>query len=115
MTMILSPRSTIETIAPQLYRLSVIDYERMVASGAIEDGTRIELLDGLLVEKMSQNPPHSSCLQTLTKLFLRLLPTELDARFQSPLTLKHSVPEPDVAIVRGGQGNYKHRHPTAGD
>jgi hypothetical protein len=40
-----------------IYRFSVDVYERMVAAGVLDD-PRVELIDGFLVRKMANNPPH---------------------------------------------------------
>jgi hypothetical protein len=38
------------------YRLSVHQYDRMVASGILTENDRAELLEGILIAKMSKNP-----------------------------------------------------------
>lgn len=42
------------------YRLSVEQYEAMVASGAFKKEDRLELIEGSLVEKMTKGPNHST-------------------------------------------------------
>ena len=41
-----------------LYRLSVKQFLQMVDAGILKEDQRIELLGGLLVEKMTKYPPH---------------------------------------------------------
>ena len=43
-----------------LYRMTVEKYEAMVTSGAFTKRDRFHLINGYLVEKMTQNPPHTS-------------------------------------------------------
>ena len=42
-----------------LYRMTVEQYEAMVASGVLSRRDRVQLINGFLVEKMTQNPPHT--------------------------------------------------------
>ena len=45
--------------ARSLYRLSIEKYEAMVQSGVFTKRDRIELIEGFLVAKMTQHPPHA--------------------------------------------------------
>lgn len=42
----------------RIWRMPIERYHEMVQSGALGPEDRIELLEGVLVEKMSKNPPH---------------------------------------------------------
>ena len=44
-------------VPPMIYRLSVDEYDRMVAAGVLADA-RVELINGFLVRKMPKKPPH---------------------------------------------------------
>ena len=62
MSTIVSPQPTIPTADPvwipsPLYRMTVEQYEAMVASGAFSKKDRFHLINGYLVAKMTQNPP----------------------------------------------------------
>src|ERR1700722_16648735 len=59
----LSP--TVAPVAPDwlpspLYRLSLEQYEAMVESGVFTARDRCHLINGFLVAKMTQNPPHTT-------------------------------------------------------
>ncbi len=55
-----SPLSPVPAwIRSPLYRMTVDEYEAMVASGAFRGRNRFHLINGYLVEKMTQNPPHT--------------------------------------------------------
>jgi Uma2 family endonuclease len=43
--------------APEVYRLTVEEYERMADAHILNDD-RVELIDGYLVRKMPKQPPH---------------------------------------------------------
>ena len=98
-----------------LFRLSVPDYHDMIASGILTPEDRVELLDGILVKKMSQNAPHHSTIQRLTLDFVRLTPPGWQPRFQLPITLELSEPEPDCSLVRGDRRTYDARAPGPAD
>lgn len=78
-------------------------------------GQRFELIDGDLIDKMGQNPPHASAIRILltwlTKIFgaeriLVQLPTEAGTADQ-----ERSLPEPDLAVLAEVKGDYRRRHP----
>src|SRR5436190_9435481 len=79
--------------------LSVEEYHRLDEFN--ENGKRTELIRGIIIEKMSKTPLHSSVAKRLYDLILRALPKGLVVRREDPLTLKDSEPEPDIAVVRG--------------
>jgi Uma2 family endonuclease len=97
------------------HRFSVGAYHRMIETGILEENSRIELLEGYLVEKMAKNPPHETAVQRTRKRIARLLPRGWDDRIQAPITLIDSEPEPDVAVVRGDETTYSQRHPGPAD
>lgn len=98
-----------------LRRFSVDEYHRMVELGILTPDDRVELLEGMVVEKMGQNPPHSTVLRKLLQALTDRLPAEYIASPQLPITLADSEPEPDIAIVIGPCDRYDKRHPYAAD
>jgi Uma2 family endonuclease len=90
------------------------EVDRMQELG-IFDGQRCELIDGELIDKMGQNPPHAYAIQRLFAWLIGLFgPDRL--RIQSPIELKSgdsdwSLPEPDVAVLAEARGEYGKRHP----
>src|SRR5262249_16174601 len=60
---------------------------------------------------MHHNPPHDRVIQRANRIFMRPLPAGWDLRIRSAITLPDSEPEPDIAIVRGDDSTYEHRHP----
>jgi hypothetical protein len=45
---------------PTLYRLSIAQYEAMVASGVFTKRDRLHLINGFLVAKRTEDPPHAA-------------------------------------------------------
>jgi len=97
------------------YLFSVAQYQRMVETGILGPDDHVELLEGRILEKMSRNPPHDSTLNGINYLLMPRLPAEWLLRVQSALILARSVPEPDLAVVRGPALTYYKRHPVAAD
>ena len=95
----------------RLHRFTVEQYHEMIESGVIKPEDRVELLEGIVVEKMGQKPPHSSTLRKLLRMLAAVLPEQYLASPQLPITLATSEPEPDVAIVFGPDERYDDRHP----
>ena len=95
--------------------ISVDQYHRMIQAGILIEGEPIELLEGYLVNKMPQNPPHAATTSRLTSRLPRQLPTGWFLRGQLPVTLSDSEPEPDAAIVRGDVTSFDRRHPAPPD
>lgn len=96
-------------------RFSVAEYHKLIEIGILTEDDNLELLDGYLVHKMSRNPPHDACLQLIQETLPRLLPTGWCLRMQSAITLSHSEPEPDAAVVRGNARTYAVHHPISAD
>ena len=44
---------------PPLHRITVDEYERIIELGALEDPSRVELIDGYMVDKMGKNAEHT--------------------------------------------------------
>ena len=105
----------------QLYRLSLDQYWKMIEAGILESGAPIELLDGLLVRKMTKGCPHTTAVKLVVRELSRAIPDGFHAGQESPLTLPGaggappSVPEPDFTIVRGDIRDYLKRDPLPAD
>jgi Uma2 family endonuclease len=95
---------------------TVDDYHRMLETGILTEGDRVELLNGQIIEMNPQLPPHAATTQRAFRYLDRLLETVAYVRMQLPITLKpKSEPEPDIAVVRLDANEYGDRHPTAND
>jgi hypothetical protein len=95
-------------------RFTRSEVDRMQELG-IFDGQRCELIDGELIDKMGQNPPHA---QAIRNLFSWLAAIFGVGRVQMQLPIEASsrdrewnLPEPDVAVLAEAGGEYGRRHP----
>jgi Uma2 family endonuclease len=97
-------------------RITVDEYERIIAAGALEDPGRVELIDGYMVDKMGKNAEHSYATKESLKALNNRLPVGWTWRQEQPVRIPDfDEPEPDVAIIRGSDADYRHRIPTADD
>lgn len=98
-----------------IWRISVAQYHQMIKAGILTDGDPVELLEGLLVEKMSKKPSH----RAVTLLFRRALERMVEGNWyvdsQEPITTNDSEPEPDISVIRGDTLHYLDRHPGPKD
>jgi Uma2 family endonuclease len=104
-------------VPPRIHRMTVDEYERMVASGGIASRNRFHLIDGYLVDKMTHNPPHAVADERCGRELQQVMPHGWHLRAAKPVRLpaQHSEPEPDRCIVRGTIDDYAERHPGPED
>ena len=97
-----------------LAKWSVEDYHRMIEAGILRD-RRVELLVGEIVEMSPETPLHYNTAKRGANYLAALLTGKADVRFNGPITLADSEPEPDIAIVRLPDSAYNDRHPAPQD
>ena len=99
--------------APSEYHWTVDALYRAIDAGVFEHPERLELIQGRIIEKMSQNAPHTS----LRRRFGRLLRQRMEPAFvvmeETPVRLAlDGEPVPDVLVAAGAEADYNFRHPT---
>jgi Uma2 family endonuclease len=98
-----------------IWRLNVEQYHAMIRVGILTEEDPVELLEGWLVYKMPQNPPHRVATRLTQTALERIAPAGWYVDTQAPITLVDSEPEPDVVVVRGEPRQYLARHPGPQD
>jgi Uma2 family endonuclease len=98
-------------IRRQVQPLTVETYHRLGELGLLSE--KVELLRGVIVQKMSKSPIHCAVLQRLLKLLRPACKPEYEVRQEQPLTLADSEPEPDIAIVPVSTEDYASHHPNS--
>ena len=96
-------------------RFTVEEYGRMVETGVIAEGEDFELLEGWIVPKMTTNPSHAITVMLGHEALQAQTPAGWHVRNQSSTRTPDSVPEPDLAVVRGVIRDYGKRHPGPQD
>ena len=84
----------------------------MAAQGILGEDEPIELLDGDLLIVSPQDPLHAAHVAALARRLTDLYRVDAHVRPQVPLNATpDSLPEPDLAVVKGQPLDYQHRHP----
>ena len=98
------------------FRMSIDQYEKLVDSGVFTKRDKLQLINGILAAKATQNPPQSVADLLCRKALVRVIPTGWHLRPDKPVRLPpDGEPEPDQCVVRGEERDYSARHPGAGD
>jgi Uma2 family endonuclease len=87
----------------------------MIETGIVREGDPVELIEGVVVCKMSQNPPHRAAVRRAARRIEAIAGTGWQVWSQAPVTLSASEPEPDVVVARGDEATYAARHPGPAD
>ena len=93
----------------EVWPLSVEAYHALGEARLIP--ARTELLYGFVYHKMSKSPLHTFLMLRLLRLVQAVLPPGLHLRPEQPLTCVDSEPEPDLAVVLGGEEDFRRAHP----
>ena len=106
-----------DPMAPLLpiHRFTIEQYHQMSELGVLTAEDRVELLEGLIVEKMNQRPIHGFIVCLLNEWFQQQLQPGWIVRCQLPITTDRSEPEPDLAILKGAHGDFRDKHPNGTD
>ena len=111
------PYTMFRANSPELFRLSVKQFHRMIDLGlfADEDGV-VELLCGILIKGVRKTPQRSFCISTIQEQLLRVLNSaEYLVSNIMPITMSDSEVLPDVTVVRGTNRQFKTHHPSPQD
>ena len=97
-------------------KFTIEQYHRMVAAGILENCS-VELLNGEIVEMLSEGAIHADLSSDAADYLRELLGNRAKVREGHPITLPetNSEPEPDLAIVRRRDAGYGDRHPYPSD
>jgi Uma2 family endonuclease len=102
--------------SPPRKRFTRAEYERLIDAGFFTD-QRCELIDGDLIEKMGQKPPHALCIARLNVFLVRYFGDRVRCQLPLEMSLPDAnlnLPEPDFAILRESF-TCADRHPRGSD
>jgi Uma2 family endonuclease len=103
-------------IPSPLFRMTLEQYEAMVKSGAFSEHDRFHLINGFLVEKMTQHDPRATADELCGRALDKAIPPGWHVRSAKPVRLPpNSKPEPDRSVVRGTIRDYSNRSPGSDD
>ena len=102
---------------PNRYRWTTEACYRLMELGFLQG--RFELLDGEIIDKMGQNPPHYFSIMQIARWANSFFGDQY-VRVQGPIALHppdgvYNEPEPDVVVLREPNEAFAHRHPGPED
>jgi Uma2 family endonuclease len=107
-----TPTSTV----PIRHRITVEEYERMIAANVWPEDERLELIEGELVRMSPINAPHAAAVKRLTELLRDRLGKRALVGVQDPIVLgDQSEAEPDISVLRRRADYYANAHPSPAD
>ena len=94
---------------------TIAEYHRLVETGMLDD-RQVELLEGIIVDMPPEGLPHAFYCDESVVYLRTLLGDRAKVREAHPITLPNdSEPEPDIAIVRTPNLQYRTHHPYPAD
>jgi Uma2 family endonuclease len=101
-------------VLPRRKRFTRSDVARLTDAGVFA-GQRYELIEGDLIDKMGQNPPHAGTFLLVRNWLIRIFGLSA-VRCQLPIEVasedqKHNEPEPDLAVIADPAMDSFERHP----
>lgn len=96
----------------KLRQITVEEYDLMIESGVFDEDDQIELLNGVIVEKMPKGTKHSSVNDRAARVFYKILGDNVIVRNQNPIWLDDfSEPEPNIVLAVSRTDDYENSHP----
>jgi Uma2 family endonuclease len=103
-------------LAQEFYRLTVNQFERMIADGTIAEDERVELIEGLVITKSRRTRAEIVAGNKGLRILWRMIPPGWHVVKGMPImTSDWSRPEPDLAVIRGAVEDDDDRVVTADD
>jgi Uma2 family endonuclease len=100
----------------QIRPITIDDYHRMIATGIVHEGDRIELISGQIFNMAAKGTRHTFSTTELMGELLTILGKRAKIRCQEPITLPNNTePEPDIVIARLRKDSYIDSHPSPAD
>ena len=101
---------------PTRYRLSVEDYHKLGAAGILKQDSRVELIEGELIEMAPIGSLHAATVARLHELFYEQTRNSALVWQQNPITLvPQSEPQSDLTLLQFRADHYAHALPSAAD
>lgn len=93
-----------------IHRFSLEEYHKLGELGLLPRFT--ELIDGVILKKMTISPVHSNFVTQIRRYLDKNLPDQYIVREEKPITIHDSEPEPDISIITMDElKNLKESHP----
>lgn len=112
------PKAEVVQNGQSLYArlISVKEYDQMITHEILTAGDQVELLNGVIIEKMPKGIKHAALNDLATEIFREKLGNKVIVRNQNPVVLDDfSELEPDIVLATPPREIYFERHPTPKD
>jgi len=104
------------TVNPTKHLTNLDEWHRLGEANIFPPGSRLELINGEILEMAPIGFNHAGHLRRINKLFSKLIPDNIITSVQDPLQLGDlSEPEPDFMLLKPNDNFYSSRHPNASD
>ena len=97
----------------RVFPVSVEGYHELGRLGVL--GKNVELLEGVIVEKMSKSSLHQAIVRRLQRLLEKIVPSGFYVDREAPITCVDSEPEPDVGVYAGDPEVIRLTHPSTAE
>ncbi len=98
------------------HRWTVAEYHRMAAVGLLHEDSRVELIDGEIIEMAPIGSEHAGHNNYLMSCLAHCLYGRAVVAGQNPVILGgYEEPQPDIALLRWRNDYYRTAHPHAED
>lgn len=98
------------------HRFDVKEYYRMAETGVLRPGSRVELLEGKIIDMSPIGPFHGGLVKRLSRYFNMKAGGRWIVSTQDPLHLDDfSEPQPDVMLLEPSIDDYTNHHPQPKD
>lgn len=104
------------TVNPTKHLTNLDEWHRLGEANIFPPESRLELINGEILEMAPIGFNHAGHLRRINKLFSKLIPDNIITSVQDPLQLGDlSEPEPDFMLLKPNDNFYSSRHPNASD
>lgn len=98
------------------HRLTVDDFHCMGKAGILPEDSRVELIEGGIIDMAPIGSQHAGAVKRLLRLFDRAVGDAAIVSAQDPIMLgTYSEPQPDIALLRPRDDFYASSHPRPED
>jgi Uma2 family endonuclease len=98
------------------HKLSIEDFHQMGRAGILRDDSRVELIEGDLIDMAPIGSLHASVVSTLSMFFARQVGELAIVSTQNPVSLPpENEPQPDIALLKPNTDRYRSALPTGAD
>jgi len=98
------------------YHWTVDALYRALNAGVFEHPERLELIQGRIIENMSQGPRHSTLATEVAEMLREAMRRNFAIREEKPVRIDFDgEPIPDIMVLKGRQADYGERQPVPDD